>query len=88
MIALHGPAVRERTLPVDAMLRIVYESVLPTSVPVVPRQEKGCPRIYSGGAVRLGRFDFKANATSRYFPRRVPTNPSAAGFTGRIDLRH
>lgn len=36
MFALHGPAIFKRNLPADAMMRIVYESNLPTSVPVTP----------------------------------------------------
>jgi 7-cyano-7-deazaguanine synthase in queuosine biosynthesis len=43
MLALHGPAVRRRTLPADSMLRIVYESHLPTSVPVLPLYEERLP---------------------------------------------
>jgi hypothetical protein len=43
LFTLHGAAIRERTLPVDAMLRIVYESVLPTSMPVIPLQEPQLP---------------------------------------------
>jgi hypothetical protein len=43
MIAFHGSAVRERTLPVDAMLRMVFESALPTSIPAVPPQEAQLP---------------------------------------------
>jgi hypothetical protein len=34
MFALHGTAIRQRSLPAEAMMRIVYESNLPTSVPV------------------------------------------------------
>lgn len=44
LFALHGTAIRERTLPVDAMLRMVYESVLPTSMPVVPSQDTELPQ--------------------------------------------
>jgi len=36
MFSQHGKAIRQRALPADAMLRIVYESNLPTSVPVIP----------------------------------------------------
>jgi len=43
MLSLHGPAIRQRTLPADAMMRIVYESNLPTSVPVVPVYEEHLP---------------------------------------------
>ena len=43
LFALHGTAIRERTLPVDAMLRMVYESVLPSSMPVVLPQEIHLP---------------------------------------------
>ena len=65
MIALHGPAVRERRLPVDAMLRMVYESVLPTSVPVIPAQEDKLPdNIFRrrGGAWQV-RFQGKRDFT-------------------------
>lgn len=43
MFTLHGPAIRQRTLPADAMMRIVYESNLPTSVPVVPVYQEQIP---------------------------------------------
>ena len=43
MFTLHGPAIRQRTLPADAMMRIVYESNLPTSVPVVPVYQEQMP---------------------------------------------
>jgi hypothetical protein len=43
LFALHGTAIRERTLPVDAMLRMVYESVLPSSMPVALPQEMQLP---------------------------------------------
>lgn len=43
MFMLHGPAIRQRTLPADAMMRIVYESNLPTSVPVVPVYQEQMP---------------------------------------------
>lgn len=43
MFTLHGRAIRQRTLPADAMMRIVYESNLPTSVPVVPVYQEQIP---------------------------------------------
>lgn len=43
MFTLHGPAIRQRSLPADAMMRIVYESNLPTSVPVVPVYQEQIP---------------------------------------------
>ncbi len=43
LFALHGKAIYERTLPVDAMLRIVYESALPTCIPALPPQEPQLP---------------------------------------------
>ena len=43
MFSLHGPAIRQRTLPADAMMRIVYESNLPTCVPVVPVYQEQLP---------------------------------------------
>ncbi len=35
MMGVHRQAIRQRTLPPDALLRIVYESSLPTTTPVV-----------------------------------------------------
>jgi len=43
MFSLHGTAIRQRTLPADAMMRIVYESNLPTSVPVIPVYQEQLP---------------------------------------------
>ena len=43
MFSLHGPAIRQRTLPADAMMRIVYESNLPTCVPVIPVYQEQLP---------------------------------------------
>jgi 7-cyano-7-deazaguanine synthase in queuosine biosynthesis len=43
MFTLHGPAIRQRTMPADAMMRIVYESNLPTSVPVIPVYQEQLP---------------------------------------------
>ena len=43
MFTIHGSAIRQRTLPADAMMRIVYESNLPTSVPVVPVYQEQIP---------------------------------------------
>src|SRR5690606_31332249 len=43
MFTLHGPAIRQRTLPADAMMRIVYESNLPTCVPAVPVYQERMP---------------------------------------------
>jgi len=43
MFALHSQAIRQRTLPADAMMRVVYESNLPTSVPVIPVYEEQIP---------------------------------------------
>jgi len=43
MLSLHGTAIRQRTLPADAMMRIVYESNLPTAVPVIPVYEEQLP---------------------------------------------
>lgn len=43
MFSLHGPVIRQRTLPADAMMRIVYESNLPTSVPVIPVYQEQIP---------------------------------------------
>jgi 7-cyano-7-deazaguanine synthase in queuosine biosynthesis len=43
MFTLHGPAIRRRTLPADAMMRIVCESNLPISVPVVPVYQEQIP---------------------------------------------
>ncbi|MBP7946062.1 MAG: 7-cyano-7-deazaguanine synthase [Verrucomicrobia bacterium] len=43
MFALHGPAIFKRTLPADAMMRIVYESNLPTSVPALPVYQEQMP---------------------------------------------
>ena len=43
MFAMHGKAIRQRTMPADAMMRIVYESNLPTSVPVVPVYQEQMP---------------------------------------------
>lgn len=43
MLTVHRTAIRERRLPVDAMLRMVYESALPTSMPVTPPQEAQLP---------------------------------------------
>src|SRR5690606_12112646 len=40
MLAEHRQAIRQRSLPPDAMLRIVYESNLPTSVAATPQNEK------------------------------------------------
>ncbi len=40
MLAVHGQAIRQRTLPPDAMLRIVYESNLPTSVSAAPVKDE------------------------------------------------
>lgn len=38
MLAKHGRAIRQRSLPGDSMLRVVYESKLPVSVPVTSHQ--------------------------------------------------
>lgn len=43
MFSLHGPAIRQRTLPAEAMMRIVYESSLPTCVPAVPVYQEQLP---------------------------------------------
>lgn len=43
MFTLHGAAIRQRTFPPDAMMRIVYESHLPTSVPAIPIYEEQLP---------------------------------------------
>jgi len=43
MLSIHRAAIRQRTLPADSMMRIVYESHLPTSVPVVPMYEEHLP---------------------------------------------
>jgi 7-cyano-7-deazaguanine synthase in queuosine biosynthesis len=53
MFALHSTAIRQRTLPADAMMRILYESNLPTSVPVIPVYQEQLPdnifRRHGGG---------------------------------------
>ncbi|MCL2646856.1 MAG: 7-cyano-7-deazaguanine synthase [Phycisphaerales bacterium] len=52
MIATHGAAIRQRMLPADSLMRIVYESNLPTSMSVGPvHQEKIPDNIFrrSGG---------------------------------------
>ena len=43
MFTKHGQAIRQRTMPADAMMRIVYESNLPISVPVVPVYQEQIP---------------------------------------------
>ncbi len=43
MFAIHGKAIRQRTMPADAMMRIIYESNLPISVPVVPVYQEQLP---------------------------------------------
>ena len=43
MFAVHSKAIRQRIMPADAMMRIVYESNLPTSVPVVPVYQEDLP---------------------------------------------
>lgn len=59
MFAIHGKAIRQRIMPADAMMRIIYESNLPTSVPVVPVYQEQLPdnifrRCGGGWQVRFG----------------------------------
>ena len=53
MFAIHGKAILQRTLPADSLMRIVYESNLPTSVSAVPVAPEPLPdNVFrrSGGA--------------------------------------
>lgn len=43
MIIRHGPAIRQRSLPPDVMLRVVYESNLPISAPIIPPTPQPVP---------------------------------------------
>lgn len=43
MFIRHGAAIRRRTLPADALMRIICESSLPVSVPVVPVHQEQIP---------------------------------------------
>lgn len=43
MFTRHGAAIRRRTLPADSLIRIVCESSLPISVPVVPVYQEQIP---------------------------------------------
>lgn len=46
LLSRHSRAIRERTLPADAFLRMVYESALPECVPVTPILEKQQDNIF------------------------------------------
>jgi 7-cyano-7-deazaguanine synthase in queuosine biosynthesis len=65
MLSVHRTAIRLRTLPADAMLRIVYESSLPSSAPAIPVAQEPMPdNVFrrAGGAWQV-RFNGKKALT-------------------------